>query len=82
LVDFRSAPANNRTVWARRDLSRCHTFLTGVGLVGLVLALLLCGSALAGQLWLAVLLMISCFALVIVENRYGRGLIERLKLVL
>jgi hypothetical protein len=45
-----------------------------VGLVGLVLALLLCGSALAGQLWLAVLLMIPCFALVIVENRYERGL--------
>jgi membrane-bound ClpP family serine protease len=46
-----------------------------VGVVGLVLALLVCGTALAGLLWLTVLLMIPAFALVIVESRYERGLI-------
>jgi membrane-bound ClpP family serine protease len=46
-----------------------------IGHVGLVLALLLCGTALAGQLWLAVLLMIPSFALVVLESRCERGLI-------
>ena len=47
-----------------------------IGQVGLVLSLILCGAALGGQLWFAVFLLIPCFALVILENRYERGLIE------
>jgi Flp pilus assembly protein TadB len=45
-----------------------------IGQVGLVLALIFCGAFLAGQLWLAVLLMIPLFALVVLENRYERRL--------
>jgi membrane-bound ClpP family serine protease len=45
-----------------------------IGYVGLVLSLIFCGAFLAGQLWFAVLLMIPCFALVILENRHERGL--------
>ena len=44
------------------------------GHVGIVLGLILCGAFLGGQLWLAVLLMIPGFALVVLENRYERGL--------
>jgi membrane-bound ClpP family serine protease len=40
-----------------------------------VLVLVLCGAALGGQVWLAVLLMIAGVALVVLENRYQRGLI-------
>jgi membrane-bound ClpP family serine protease len=46
-----------------------------IGLVGMVLVLVLCGSALAGQLWLTVLLMAAGIALVVLESRYQRGLI-------
>jgi membrane-bound ClpP family serine protease len=46
-----------------------------IGLVGMVLVLVLCGAALGGQVWLAVLLMIAGVALVVLENRYQRGLI-------
>jgi membrane-bound ClpP family serine protease len=46
-----------------------------IGLGGMVLVLVLCGSALAGQVWLAALLIIAGFALVVLENRYQRGLI-------
>jgi membrane-bound ClpP family serine protease len=45
-----------------------------IGQVGLVLGLLLCGAFLGGALWLAVLLMIPCFALVLIESRYEQGL--------
>lgn len=48
-----------------------------IGLVGMVLALILCGAALGGDLWFALFLLIPCFALVILENRYERGLIGR-----
>jgi membrane-bound ClpP family serine protease len=41
----------------------------------MVLVLVLCGSALAGQVWLAALLIIAGFGLVVLENRYQRGLI-------
>lgn len=41
----------------------------------MVLVLVLCGSALSGLLWLTVLLMIAGVALVVLENRYQRGLI-------
>jgi membrane-bound ClpP family serine protease len=46
-----------------------------IGLGGMVLVLVLCGSALAGQLWLTTLLIIAGVALVVLENRYQRGLI-------
>ncbi len=46
-----------------------------IGLVGMVLVLVLCGSALAGQLWLTTLLIIAGIAMVVLENRYQRGLI-------
>jgi membrane-bound ClpP family serine protease len=46
-----------------------------IGLVGMVLVLVLCGAALGGQVWLAVVLMIVGIALVVLENRYQRGLI-------
>jgi len=34
--------------------------------------LILCGAFLGGQLWVAVALLIPCFALVVLENRYER----------
>jgi membrane-bound ClpP family serine protease len=43
-----------------------------IGYAGLVLSIIFCGSFLAGEMWLAVLLMIPCFALVVLENRYER----------
>jgi membrane-bound ClpP family serine protease len=46
-----------------------------IGLGGMVLVLVLCGSALAGQVWLAALLIIAGLALVILESRYQSGLI-------
>jgi membrane-bound ClpP family serine protease len=46
-----------------------------IGLVGMVLVLVLCGSALAGLLWLTALLMIVGIAMVVLESRYQRGLI-------
>jgi hypothetical protein len=46
-----------------------------IGLGGMLLVLVLCGSALSGLLWLTVLLMIAGLALVVLENRYQRGLI-------
>lgn len=48
-----------------------------IGQVGLVLALILCGAALGGQLFFALFLLIPCFALVILESRYERGLMGR-----
>ena len=46
-----------------------------IGYVGLMLSLILCGSVLAGQLWLFILVIVLCLALVVVENRYERGLV-------
>jgi membrane-bound ClpP family serine protease len=46
-----------------------------IGLVGMVLVLVLCGSALGGQVLLTVLLMIVGVAMVVLEDRYQRGLI-------
>jgi membrane-bound ClpP family serine protease len=40
-----------------------------------VLVLVLCGSALAGLLWLTALLMIVGIAMVVLESRYQRKLI-------
>jgi len=34
--------------------------------------LLFCGAFLAGEWWLGILLLIPCFALVIIENKYMR----------
>lgn len=45
-----------------------------IGLVGLVLSLIVCGSFLAGAWQLAILLLIPLFALVVLESRYERGL--------
>jgi hypothetical protein len=46
-----------------------------IGHVGIVPGLILCGAFLGGQLWLAVLLMIVGPALVLLGNRYERGLV-------
>ena len=43
-----------------------------VGFAGLVLMLIFCGAFLGGELWFAVFLLIPCFALVLLENRYER----------
>ena len=48
-----------------------------IGLVGLLLSFVLCGSILAGQLWLFVLMIVLGLALVVVESRYERGLVGR-----
>ena len=45
-----------------------------IGYVGLVLSLLFCGAFLAGVPWMAVIFLVLCFALVVVENRYERRL--------
>jgi hypothetical protein len=41
-----------------------------VGGIGFVLVMAFCVAFLAGQLWIALPLLIPCFALVIIENRY------------
>jgi len=41
-----------------------------IGFAGLVLMLLFCGAFLAGEWWLGIPLLIPCFALVVIENRY------------
>jgi hypothetical protein len=46
-----------------------------VGSVGLVLMFIFCTAFLGGYLWLFVLLLIPCAALVVIENRYERGLL-------
>jgi hypothetical protein len=46
-----------------------------VGFAGFVVAMIFCLAFLAGQLWAAVLLLIPGFALVVLENRYQRGLL-------
>jgi len=38
--------------------------------------MIFCGSFLAGQLWVAIVLLIPLFALVVIENRYERGVME------
>jgi hypothetical protein len=43
-----------------------------IGYVGLVVQLLFCGAFLAGVPWLAMIFLLLCFALVVVENRYER----------
>jgi hypothetical protein len=45
-----------------------------VGLGGLVLSLLFCGAFLAQVPLLAIIFVLLCIALVVVENRYERGL--------
>ena len=45
-----------------------------VGMTGLVLGLLFCGAFLGGSPLLAVIFMVLSLALVVVENRYERGL--------
>ena len=47
-----------------------------IGYVGLALSMIFCGSFLAGQLWVAIVLLIPLFALVVIENRYERGVME------
>ena len=51
-----------------------HDVPRWIGLVGMVLVLALCGFAFAGQVLLTVLLIIASVALVVLENRYERGL--------
>ena len=43
-----------------------------IGSTGFVLMLIFCGSFVGGALWFAILLLIPCFALVVLENRYER----------
>jgi membrane-bound ClpP family serine protease len=43
-----------------------------IGSTGFVLMLIFCGSFVGGMLWFAILLLIPCFALVVLENRYER----------
>ena len=46
-----------------------------IGAVGFVLMMIFCGAFLGGQLWFAIFMLIPCFALVVLENRYEQGLI-------
>ena len=46
-----------------------------IGSVGFVMLMIFCGAFLGGGWWFSILLLIPCFALVIIENRYERGLI-------
>jgi len=48
-----------------------------IGQVGLVLSLIFCGSFLGGAWWVGVLLLIPLFAVVVLENRYERGLMGK-----
>jgi hypothetical protein len=48
---------------------------TWIGSAGFVLSMVICGAFLGGAWWLAILLLIPGFALVVLENRYERGLI-------
>lgn len=57
------------------DLSMTHV-PHWIGPVGFVLMMVFCGAFLGGALWLAISLLIPCFALVIIESRYERGLTE------
>jgi membrane-bound ClpP family serine protease len=52
-----------------------HDVPRWIGLVGMVLVLARCGFAFAGQVLFTVLLIIASVALVVLENRYERGLI-------
>jgi membrane-bound ClpP family serine protease len=45
-----------------------------IGHVAFVLCLIFCGSFLGGAWWFALLLLIPAFGLVVLENRYERGL--------
>jgi hypothetical protein len=45
-----------------------------IGYVGLVLQLIFCGAFLGGVPLLAMIFLLLCFAMVVVENRYERGL--------
>jgi hypothetical protein len=47
-----------------------------IGFVGFVLLMLFTAFFLAGNLWVAVGLMIPAYALVILESKYTRGLIR------
>lgn len=47
-----------------------------IGQVGMVLSLIFCGAFLAGAWWVGILLLIPVFALIVLENRYERGLRE------
>jgi hypothetical protein len=51
-----------------------HYVPSWIGAAGFVLMMIFCGAFLGGQLWLAVGLLIPCFALVVLENRHERGL--------
>jgi hypothetical protein len=51
-----------------------HDVPRWIGQVGLPLQLLFCGAFLAGVPFLAMIFLLLCFALVVVENRYERRL--------
>ena len=48
-----------------------------IGYLGFVVALIFCAAFLGGGWWIAILLLIPSFALVVLENRYERGLMGR-----
>jgi hypothetical protein len=58
-----------------RFIAMQHDVPRWIGLVGMVLVLALCGFAFAGQVLFTILLIIASVALVVLENRYERGLI-------
>jgi hypothetical protein len=45
-----------------------------VGNLGFVLVMIFCLSIFANQFWLILVTLIACFVMVVVENRYERGL--------
>ena len=52
-----------------------HYVPSWIGAVGFVLMMIFCGAFLGGQLWFAISVLIPCFALVVLESRYERGLV-------
>ena len=51
-----------------------HHVPSWIGYIGFMLMMIFCAAFLGGQLWFAVFLLIPCFVLVVLENRYERGL--------
>jgi len=44
-----------------------------VGAVGFVLVFMFCLSAFSNQFWFLLVMLVACFVMVVVENRYERG---------
>ena len=45
-----------------------------VQVVGFALAFLFCMSAFTNQFWLLLVMLVACFVMVVLEDRYQRGL--------